>query len=250
MARDFSGNAADFLNIGDPSATDITGTALTISFWINADTVTGGVVQGCFMKSNFSAQQLQYGVGLNGTTLFAQIGDGTNIDDAGGTVVFSTATWYHIAMVKNGTGAGALKSYVNGTQDGSVTSNRSIAHFAVNVNFGRYADAGHAFDGRIAEPAIWAASLTADEISALAKGASPVMVHSANLKGHWPFWGSGSPEPDLSGNGNNATVNGTVPSANHAPVGRYAPSLLFDASSMEFGIPLRHFTPFRMPLGA
>jgi hypothetical protein len=35
-------------------------------------------------------------------------------------------------------------------------------------------------------------------------------VNLANLKGWWPLDGYQSPEPDLSGNGNNGTLTGTA----------------------------------------
>ena len=76
----------------------------------------------------------------------------------------------------------------------------------------------------ISEIAIWKnIALSLAEIQALAKGVSPIRIRKPDF--YSPIWGVASPEPDLSGNGNNGTVVGTV-LADHAPVGRYTPSRL------------------------
>jgi hypothetical protein len=68
---------------------------------------------------------------------------------------------------------------------------------------------GEHFSGDIAEAAIWAAALTAEEFAALAAGTSPLSIRPDALVNYYPIIGRHSPEIDLVG-GNNLTVNGAA----------------------------------------
>lgn len=222
MSRDFPGATTDYLSLGDVAALDITGTALTLAAWIRPDAVVSRAIIAKYDNAGTQATK-QYMLDLgSGSVIVMRVDDGAGEDVAVGTTVLTAGSWYAVAGVKNGTGADALKVYLNGTQEASATSNRTIQNTATGVTIGRYADAGGAFDGRIAEAGVWNVALTAAEIAALAKGVSPLLVHPGNLKGYWPIWGIASPEADLSGNANNPTINGSLPVADHAPVGPYA----------------------------
>ena len=50
--------------------------------------------------------------------------------------------------------------------------------------------------GVFADAAIYAAALTDDEITALSKGVSPLLVRPNALVAYWPLTGGGDPEPD------------------------------------------------------
>lgn len=222
MARDFPASVGNYLDVGDVAAIDITGTALTLSLWAYPDSSGNGII---LAKDGGGTTSLQYRIWYNSGIPGYEfdIGDTSNLDVASGGAI-ATGVWQHLGLVKNGTGAGALKGYQDGTEVGSVTSNRTIANQSATLRFGgRSADNIFMFDGKIAEVAIWDAALSAAELAALAKGVSPLLIRPANLKGYWPLWGVGSPEADLSGNKNNATITGTVNAANHAPTGPYAP---------------------------
>lgn len=151
------------------------------------------------------------------------IGDATTNDLATGATNVPTTGWHHIAGTKNGTGANALKAFLDGVQDASVTSNRTIQSTGQDFRIGNRAPNDTPFDGLIAEVAIWNIALNASEIAALARGVSPLLIRRQNLQGYWPIWGVGSPERDYSGKGGHGTVTGTLTAARHAPVAPFVP---------------------------
>lgn len=225
MARDLSGSSSNYLDVGDVSAIDITGTALTVCCWFQPDSLGDRMI---IAKDNGGAGGVQYRIWHNGGlgTLQFDIGDAADVDVcAGGTP--STGVWNHVAMTKNGTSATALTGFLNGTVIGPSVSTRTIQNTTATLRFGgRSSDTFGPLDARMADVAIWNAALSPAEVGALAKGVSPLLIRPANLKGYWPLWGASSPEADLSGNGNAATITGTVNAADHGPVGIYAPTLL------------------------
>lgn len=132
----------------------------------------------------------------------------------------SLATWYSISGVKNGTGAGAGKVYLNGAQDGSITSNQVMTGSTSNpVWGGARPDTTSPMIGDFCELAAWDVVLSQGELLALASSVSPLFIRPSNLKFYVPVLGF-SPEPDLGPSGNNMTVAGTLALANHAEVGR------------------------------
>lgn len=211
MARDFPATSGNYLGVGDVSAIDITGTALTVHAWGRPDTLP--TFQTLVGKYATGLTGLQYLLRFDGSTVGVHIGDGVGIDSAAGGTV-SVSNWHSAGLVKNGIGADALKAYLNGAQVASVTSNRSIANLAAGLRIGDSDFGGEPFDGLLAEVAIWDAALTADEMTALGKGFSAALIRPQSLKGYWPIIGRASPEPDLR-NSNNGTLNGSVPVAVH-----------------------------------
>ena len=220
MARDIPGTNGNYLSVGDASAIDITGTALTIACWIRPDTI-GGFALVIAKDGGVDATRIQYrlSVDVSGTArITGAIGDSSNVDSATGATTVTTSVWHHAALVKNGTGAGALKIYLDGVQDASVTSNRSMQNRSEGLRFGNRETNDRPFDGRIAEVGVWNVALTGPEVASLALGYPPSSIQASNLKGYWQLVGTASPEPDTSGNDNDAAIVGTVNSANHVPV--------------------------------
>lgn len=207
MSRDIPGASGNYLSVSDVAAIDITGTALTVCCWINLD--VNNATQDVVAK--YGSSPLQYLLRINNSgQLSVFIGDGGNDNAVGGTTI-GTGSWKHVALRKNGTGAGALKGYLNGVEEATATSNRSIADTSNPLTFGAAGDDTDQVNGRIAEVAIWNIALSPAEIAQIAAGKSPLSIQPANLKGYWPLYGNVSPETDLSGSGNNATIVGTVP---------------------------------------
>lgn len=219
MARDFPGSNGNYVGIGDVSAIDITGTALTVAAWIYPDAiVAGGGV--CTKSSNTvtGIQWMLYVDNNGGGRILFLIGDSGGLDSVSYNTVYSGA-WHHFAGVKNGTGAGALKLYYDGVAAASASSSKSIQNTAYSCVIGNRSTNDQPFDGKIGEVAIWSVALSDAELAALAKGVSPRLIRPGSLNGYWPLWGVAYPEPDLSGNVNNASQTGTVGAANHPPAG-------------------------------
>lgn len=224
MARAFPGSGTNYYNVGDVAPIDITGTALTVACWHKPTTTPG---QSIVAKSNAAGTNSQYDLQLLSNVVRFFIGNagGGSIDAVSGATTVTTGAWHHLCGVKNGTGAGALKVYLDGAQDGSGTSNLTIANSTQPLRFGTASDLTTCqTNGPLAEIAIWDVALSAAEIAALAKGVSPLLIRRDHLKGYWPLYAVGSTEADLSGGASPASLTGTINAADHAPVGRLLPA--------------------------
>jgi len=218
MSRDFPGTGTDYLKVLDNAALDVTGNFMTISAWVNPD---AGNLRGLVGKwdgqaahPNGSAYLLT--IEQTSNVIGFYIEDASNYDVVVGSTALTIGTWQNLIAVKNGTGSGAMKVYLNGVEDGSATSNRSLQNSSFDLYLGKIDTTSFfAFDGKMAEVAIWNVALTNAERLRLVSGESPATIQSANLKAYWPIYGKASPEPDLSGSGNNAAITGTVPAADH-----------------------------------
>lgn len=217
MARDIPGTSANYLSVGDVAAIDITGTALTVAAWVRVDALPG-VFSGIVSKLNGASDAYELGLGTTKPQFVVADAPGA-YDNATFATTLTTGVWHHLAGVKNGTGAGALLGYLDGVQDVSVTSNKSIVNASAPLTLGARSNADLFLDGRLAEVGIWDVALTAAEILALAKGVSPSLIRRQSLKGFWPLFGTAYPEADLSINLNGATQVGTVGAADHSPTG-------------------------------
>jgi len=213
MSRDFNNSTTNYLSAGDHAAIDITGTALTVSAWFKSDTVGDD----CLVAKGSGSTGTQYQLRLDATgdRINFIIGDATGIEEVFGTTDIG-AEHRHACGVKNGTGADALKVYLSGVEEGSVTSNKTIQNTAHPLTINRSSNtAGQAYDGRIGEVGIWDIALSAPEVMALSRGMSPLLIRRTNLKAYYPLYGTGSSEPDYSGNGAHLTINGTVGAGTH-----------------------------------
>lgn len=216
MARDFTASS-DKIDAG--TGTDWT-TATTVACWVKADSWLNDAR--LVHRWNSGSTQ-RFLLALNGTkkltfTILNQASTGQTA--TGATTLSTTGRWYHFAGTFNP--STRVACHIDGVEDGANTTSigSGLATGSPPRNFLIGRDAGAtAFnhDGQIAEVAAWNAVLSTAELAALAKGASPLAVRPGLLKFYLPLWGAGSPEIDLSGNGNTGTLTGTA-SADHAPV--------------------------------
>jgi hypothetical protein len=87
---------------------------------------------------------------------------------------------------------------------------------STELNIGNRAGADRAPNGYIAEAAIWNRILSAGEITALASGASPIMLLNG-LRNYLPVWGDGDPEQNLITDVK-WSVSGAAQIAEHPPI--------------------------------
>ena len=111
----------DSLQIADATALDLGLGNFTIETWIY---VSGG--SGTF-RQFFS--KYTGGVGIewyvnSSNKLEVYFNGGAGQITSTGTI--NTNTWYHVALVRSGTGAGQTKFYINGTEDGSSQANVNV----------------------------------------------------------------------------------------------------------------------------
>lgn len=161
-ASGYTASSSQRLYIGDNAGLSITG-SITISAWIYW-TGTGTQV---FMDK--CSSQYSYYFLINSNNLVAALSsDGSNLVYASGSTTLSTSTWYHVALVYNGTD---IRLYLNGSLDSNGSSNpqsysSGIYDNASDLSIGGQAGANF-FTGRVDDVGIWNTSKTATEISYL-----------------------------------------------------------------------------------
>lgn len=251
MARAFT--TGQYLSAADNAANQVSGTALTIAFWVYITSTAAE--QYVIHKGEIGTGEINYAVrlfdwydGLGHNRVIWEFENTYNVDR-----VFSNAgsrlainTWHHVACVKDGTGATALAIYLNGTLDVSASSARTMNVRNRPLAFGAVHNAtGPTYtlplSGRLAEVGIWDAALSADEIGALAKGYAPSFFRRANLRAYYPLGGRRSPETDEA-RGIDATVTGAT-YADHPPRVVYPqPSALGMGSGSPPPAPVANFS--------
>lgn len=212
MARSFPGTNGNFFSVGDVAPMDITGVHLTIAAWVRKSADGGN--QWVISKENTTAAQTAWRLTCT-TVVESIIADGAGFDQVAGANTIPVGQWHHIAVVKEGTGAAAMRAYLDGRLDGVATSNRSIQNNALSAVIGNRSSNDTPMNGHLAHIAIWAASLTADELLALARGASPLSIQPRRLNGYWPLEEyPSSPAAgalDLTQYRSNGTITGSLP---------------------------------------
>ena len=115
-------------------------------------------------------------------------------------------TWYHIAVVYNGTD---VRIYLDGVLEDTETATPQ-EQVAYNVHLLHFGGASLYWNGDIAEAAVWNTNLSSTDVANLADGDSPVTIQYANLVFYAPLIN------DVSAKNFTFTVSGTTTSA-HPP---------------------------------
>lgn len=205
MARLFPGANGNTLTVGDTAAVDVTGLHLTLAAWVMK--LAAGGNQFVLTKDSGITSTAQWRLTCGGGAE-GLVYDSGGFDQAAGATTVPVGQWHHIAFVKDGTGAGAVRVYLDGKLDGSATSNRTIKNTATAVVIGNRAANDTPMNGLIAHAAVWNAALRNDELIELARGALPLRVRLGNLRGYWPLEDHSG--RDLSAFNSPATLAGTV----------------------------------------
>lgn len=161
----------------------------TMSAWFKPDSNTVDGVAVCLANSTGSER---YSMRVNGSVAGDPIGaesrSAANAASTANTSTgYSTGAWQHAAAVY--ASDSSRTAYLNGA--GAVTDTTTIAFSTINrLAIGaRLATnvAGTFLDGGIADVALWNVALSADEIAALAKGISPLLIRPAALAFYAPL---------------------------------------------------------------
>jgi len=123
-------------------------------FWLNGDDISGGGVSGFHFNTNTSE------------FLRIDVVTGTDTEETSllSTAAISLNTWYHIAVVKNGT---SLTLYINGVLNNSSTLSSATMDYTANnpqTRIGTRSDALGNFPGLIDEVRVYNRALTAAEV--------------------------------------------------------------------------------------
>lgn len=212
MARlfdDASATGADF------AGEAVSALPLTMACWFNSDDATDQQrIMGMSDLVNDSPYiELRGDVAGDPVRLHSLAsGADSTIDSSTG---YSANTWHHMCAVYANATSRTL--YLDGNNVGSDTANsdplanNAMSHTAV----GEFAPTFFApMSGHLAEGAMWAAALTAAEITLLANSVKPIRVRPAGLAAYWPLMGRNSPEIDLVG-GFDLTLTGSPAQSDH-----------------------------------
>jgi len=164
-AAGFNGTDS-YLAVPDNASLDNTA-AFTLSYWFRAETLgnnTGLVAKRVGLNDNNS-----YGffLGLDGK-LSVDVNSSNNRFTSNTT--FNSGTWYHIALVFDGSLAEAQRSklFVNGVLDATAAeTSTSVPNYASSLHIGVLAPGGNVFDGLIDEVRFHRRALTGTEVAAL-----------------------------------------------------------------------------------
>lgn len=210
MARDFETGSSDY---GENTSAVLTAMPITIAAWVKPESVSlNHYILSLGVNAGNSAFNLKID---NDDTVRAQSTlSGASVAAATSTTV-TAGTWCHAAAVF--ASATSRSAYLNGGGKGTNTTSNTPAGINRTTLGCRWdTSRSNFFDGLIAEAAIWSAALADDDIAALAKGVSPLLVRPEVIEAYWPLIGNYSPEIDLVG-GFSFTLSGTA-TADHCRV--------------------------------
>jgi hypothetical protein len=208
MARSF--NATPFY---ENTTTPVTGAPLTLAAWIfvpSANSARAILSIGDTAADNCIELYAVPGGG-NLLALCRQAGSENNSQ-----ISWSNDAWQHCCGVFASTTSRTV--YRNGTAGTTDTNSNTPASLdRIRIASRANSAGGQAFDGIIAEAAIWSAALNVSEVAALVKGYSPLLIRTSNLEAYWPLIGRTTTEPDIVG-GYAMTPNGTPTVSPHTRI--------------------------------
>ena len=183
----------DKVNCGSHSSLNLQ-TTLTISAWINLDTVTPAHGFHSSIIGNNGNSNWWFYVGNNAKLGFLAF-DGGGFDAVGSNSDISAGQWVHVVATYNNSATNEVKLYIDGNLDKQGSLNPPITALSDYMVVGDRGDT-HRLDGRIDELALWNVVLTDEEISEIYQrqkakygggesGAYTSKVFNANGEASW-----------------------------------------------------------------
>lgn len=208
MAGSFASASSQYLSV---ASAPITAYPLSMGLWFYPTTDNEQVIM-CL--SDTAATNVFHRIVWSGPTTddaYGQCSEGGSAQSTG-LVAATKNAWNHALYVASGETSRVL--YVNGTVSTTATASRTWnAKTSVQVGASLLSSGvAFPFDGNLAEPAIWDATLTAAEAASLATGISPLAIRPGNLVFYSPLVRTLT--NDIVG-GLTLTNNGTVTVAAH-----------------------------------
>lgn len=164
-SRDFEATAdTEYLDGGDGNSLDISGTSnFSAVMWVKRESTGGQIIFGKWIEST---NQRQYRVRFSSGNLFGlDISADGIAESASGfstTAITTTGTWYHLAVVYNGTN---IKTYLNASLNDTDTVSANFHTGTDTFKIGVSGDLAGYYDGLIDEVAIFTRELTSTEVS-------------------------------------------------------------------------------------
>ena len=172
-ALDFDGTD-DYVNAGDAAVIDASNTAITVSFWTRADSLTGRHDPiSKYDATNNEREFLFYLNGANPRWTVQEVANSySSTTDITSSENLTTGVWYH--LVGTFKSKSELKLYVNGVERASLSASSVPMDFANTdqaLFVGRVGDStANFFDGQIDDVRVYNRALSSTEISNLANG--------------------------------------------------------------------------------
>lgn len=209
MARDFPGTVGNTIVV--PFDSDLFPDPFSVFCRVKPDALGADVFGRWTPGILLTVNSVTGLVALNIITLPGSVGRSI-LSDVG----IDTTAWHAIGASYSGGADDWLRVYVNGTLKQSNIATDSLVHGSLATGLGSRQDDTGRLDGKLADVALYFGKLTEEHWDALSTGVHPELVRPKELIGFWPLYGEHSPERDLGKFLVHATVNGTVPAADHA----------------------------------
>ena len=154
--------ANDNLSIPNSTSLNISGSALTLSMWINPATSTGdSVVLGKFWNAGMTSPYYQYAIELSGGRPYLYIGTASGLVGAVMDTALALNQWSHLAIAFNGSQA---QFYVNGTLAGTKPLTATMTARGQLMRVGADASPWQFYRGALDNLRIYNRTLTATEV--------------------------------------------------------------------------------------
>ena len=190
------------------------GEAYTVELWFQTTATSAAQYLFAITDASSNSHYMMLRVESDGRIRFLHRAPAAS---SGGTSIYYDATdvrdgeWHHVAAVKDAAG---LTLYFDGAVAATAADASSIGDYATSGVVGVLGQQKHnsdiqPFTGEIDDVRIWSEARSETQVSE--NRAIPLAGTEANLVGYWPFdEGSGTTSTDASGNGHDATLNGTL----------------------------------------
>jgi glucose/arabinose dehydrogenase/chitodextrinase len=154
----------DYITIPNSASTNISGSALTLSMWINPQSLAGSdsVIIGKFWNTTQSSPYYQYGLELGGgnrTDFYVGTASGPLVAVGGTTLPFNQ--WSHLAITFDGT---QVKTYVNGALVNTQALSATITARGNPMNIGADASPAQFSKGSLDDLRMYSRVLTQAQI--------------------------------------------------------------------------------------
>lgn len=225
MARNFDHTIGQYAEV---SASPVTTMPITISCWVRftSKPSSGERIFAFYGDDTSATNYWSFYVNSSGNIVCWARHAGVSFATASD---LSDGFWHHCMYRTYWDGAVHRQGFwtdgaaVGNTNTSSGASGSMSAFNKVAVGEARDSTPGAAFSGDVAEYVMAAQQGEIDHAVALHRSVNPRRVFGSNMKFIAPLWGLSSPEPDLSGLGNDLTLTGSPVAVDHAPVAPYTP---------------------------
>ena len=198
----------DYIDFGNSSDFDFSNSALTVMCWVNLSSVNS--IDGIISKNEtfnhgWWLSTISGSPSWSNPNTFSFGGSPSNSNYFGTYSPLIFNNWVNISATHIN---GEQKLYVNGQLTNQGSHQYNLYNSATSLLVGKKTGDTY-FNGLIDDVHIWSSALTQSEIQSYMS--SPPTGNEAGLVGYWNFnEGSGNTVTDLSGNGNNGTINGAT----------------------------------------